>query len=346
MLLDDKKTCRFILSSLSGLGSLSDGYFSQHRPQLRQCWPNVISWSKAIFRGRKYSESPNLVGAFFYTIGKVFDVVSFVDLDLVNDAEILDFAIELWKGDEEDVISADRYSASPLLACLSVQEDQVNIFYERSAYDASLLVQTLLARFSAAVSPSPKRNTSMTSDLAELLCRFVKCGLKPVTKVLWFSVDVVPVLSHGLCALLDDTHQTAEHDFAVSCTFEVLAIFLLSSTTIVPNALRAGILRVLATVAAHPEKYKFEERPTGLLSGLQPNLVSKRVASAAVASMIRLGSKSDFDLPRLLQLASPSFREEWARFESVLLEHAVIFELFDRGYAEERGICASVRGLQ
>ncbi|KLO18172.1 hypothetical protein SCHPADRAFT_899970 [Schizopora paradoxa] len=342
--LDDKRMCRIVVSSLLGLGALKNTYFIGHKEQLRQCWPDVIDWSKAIFRGRKYRDidGPNLevAGAFMCGIGQIFDIVAHVDVELVNNDDIFHFALELWKGDEEHIIAPNLYSTCPLLACHSTSVDQVNRFGESSAYDPRLLVDIILVRFSAAVVPSPKGNIEMAADLADLLCRFVRCGTEPVMKTLMNSVDAVTVLIRGLNTVLDDAHQTAEHSYTILCAFEVIYTFFSFGVNVVQDAVHAGFLRVLFS-AADTKKYDFGEKPTTLLKHLQHNLVTKRVVTAAMTSMSTLASRRDFDLPRILRASTPIFQEEWKIFESLLLEHAIIFKLFDHGYAEEHGACAS-----
>ncbi|KLO18173.1 hypothetical protein SCHPADRAFT_925334 [Schizopora paradoxa] len=343
--LDNKTMCRLVISSLLGLGALSDAYFSKHEAQLRDCWPDIINWSKAILRGRRYNmaRSLDLAGAFFYAIGQIFDVVSFTDVELANNEDVFPFAVELWKGDEEHTILPDRYATKPLLACLSTDEDQVKTFCERSAYNPNLLVDVIFARFSTAVASTPKRKLEITADLSDLLSRFIQCGLKPIYNILRHSFGSITILCYDLNALLDDASQTPEHDYTLHCSFDVLCTLFYSSTTMKKNALRAGFLRVLVAVAADPKKYEFGERPTHLLSSLRCDLLGNDIISATLASMKRLASNVQIDLPRLLRSTTSGFQNAWKLFESTLLENAVIFELFGHGYVEERGKCASCR---
>ncbi|KLO18175.1 hypothetical protein SCHPADRAFT_132280 [Schizopora paradoxa] len=341
--LDNIRTCRVIVYSILGLGSLRDTYFSQHIQQLRQCWPDLVNWSKALFRGRKYREDCKPLRSLYFAINRVFDTVAVVDLDLVDNDDIFHFAVELWKGDEEDALSPERYATGPLIACLSKNPAQVNSFCERSAYDPYLFVETILARFHAAIFTFSTRRTDSTSDLADLLRRIVACSVEPILQVILNSKTALPILSRGLNSLLDDAHQTGEHNFTVRCAFEVIATFIGTKASILPATLRAGLLRVLLAVAANRERYYQGELAIAVIQELQTSLVIKSVVSAAVTSMNKLASNADFDMIWMLHSMDPEFRSDWLRFETLLIENHVVFELIGHGYTEERGTCASCR---
>ncbi|KLO18174.1 hypothetical protein SCHPADRAFT_886439 [Schizopora paradoxa] len=334
--LDNDKICRAVISCTLGIGALGSAYFTQHNQQFHQCWPHVISWYKAIFRGHKYRNGKDFIGTFFFAIAKMFGIAISIDSgqDLLCNEDIFHFAVDLWKGDEDGVLTPTFYATRPLLAYLSENEGQINSFCERSAYDPFLFVQTIIARFDTAVFSTPKGNAKIIADLADLLSRFVKGNVEPVTAVLLWSSNAIPALCRCLDALLDDVPQTEQHDFTIRWVFNVIVSFVTTNTVILPTTLRTGFLRVLITIAANPDKYEDEDQSTSVLSDIQPALALKSVVFAAINSMRILAHKTNFNLPRMLRSANPNFREEWKCFESRLLEHAVTYELLRHGVAK------------
>ncbi|KLO18180.1 hypothetical protein SCHPADRAFT_899975 [Schizopora paradoxa] len=337
-LLGDLKERQFVIISMSGLSALGVAYYSQYESHLVQCWPNAIAWAKAIFRLRLAQEP--LRGSCLNAIGKMFYLASIINADLLKDDNIFDFAIELWKGDgsEED----DSFSARPILSCLDIKENWIVDFYKRLGWDASFLVRTMLGRYTAAVASNPTFLTIITvTDISHLFYKFVQEGSPdPVVDYLTHYPAVIPTLIKGLQAVLEDTDQTSEHVYAIRCSFLVVATLAPFNINTMRCAIDSGILRASLAFASNPERFQCEQEAVSLMNALQPGLVFRSVASAAVASMKNLAAKKIFDLPQMLQSAPTLFREEWTRFESLLLEQAVIFNLFDNGFAVESGSCA------
>ncbi|KLO18170.1 hypothetical protein SCHPADRAFT_936433 [Schizopora paradoxa] len=322
------------------LSTLGSTYFSNHKPQLRQCWPNLISWAKALFRGRKYNE------LFLSTIDSYFNFAARFDPELLDEDDILDFAVELWNGEEEGVLERDRYATGALVSCLSIRVGQDVHFYNHSNCNAPILVQTLLARFAAACSSISER--CIPIDLLILLWELANSSVVQILDALRWSNDLVRVVCRGLVAIMDDfnLNQTDLHDDLVGNGMKVLSMFVPLSLGAMNDALRSGILQILLTVAGGEWRYKCGNRAEILISVLQPCLVLDPVVDSAKTSMAELAAKLYYDVRDALDEATPRFQEEWARFCSLLLEQDCVFRLFENGYAYECGVCASCRKIE
>lgn len=271
-------------------------------------------------------------------------MTSSLDLDLLKDNDSLEFAVELWKGHSPRK-KVDLFTTSPLLSCMTVKslnEKQVDYLYRHFDCKEHFIVRKLLVRFSAAAKSTPK-NTSATTDLADLLRRLASFSASPIAQAIMCS-DAVTVALEVMDALMDDPHQTPEHGFSVRFSFDFLLSMVPTGTEHMSEAVDAGVLGVLVKVAAN-QQYGCLEKPVYLLNELQMGLVFEEMVFSAVTSMSNL-AEGKYNLPQLLKLATPSFQAEWTRFESLLLEQAVIFNLFLNGYATERGSCAWVRKLR
>jgi len=328
---------RFVLT---GIGALGNKYFSRQGSHLRQCWPEVIKWGKAICEGRHYHEFDYV---FLRVIVQLFNIASSLDLDLLKDNDTLAFAVEIWKGHSFGG-EVDFFTTSPLLSCMTAKShNEKQVDYLDTHFDCKerLIVRKLLARFSAAVKSNPKDTTAIT-DLADLLWRLASFSASPIAQAITCS-NAIPVALEVMNLLMDDPHQTAEHGFSV----RFLLVFLLETvptgTDRIGEAIDSGVLGVLIRVAAN-QQYGCLEKPMYLLNELQLGLVFEEIAFSAVTTMGTL-ARGNFDLPQLLQLATPGFRAGWTRFESLLLEQAVVFNLFIDGYAPERGSCACCRKM-
>ncbi len=325
---------------MMGIDALGDKYFSRQGSHLQRCWPEVIKWGKTVFQDCRYHE---LDDAFLPVIERLFFMTSNVDLDLMKDDDTLEFAVELWKGHSTEtrrtVLRQVLYSR-----VWQRRPPKILVEYLHKHFDCEerLIVRKLLKRFSAAAKSTPK-NTTVTTDLADLLRKLASSGAISILEALMCS-DAITVVLDGLGAIMDDPHQTPEHGFSVQHSFDFLLSIVTTGTDHINEAIESGVLGVLVKLAAN-QQYGCLEKPVYLLNELQMGLVFEEIVFSAVTSMNTL-TKRNFDLPQLLQLATPGFRTEWTRFESLLLEQVVIFHLFVNGYATERGSCASVSELQ
>ncbi|KLO18171.1 hypothetical protein SCHPADRAFT_132203 [Schizopora paradoxa] len=333
-LLDDSKTCRSVMASIIGLSALGEDFYPNHKPLLRQCWPDFICWAKAIFRGRKYH------GMFLHALDTLFNEAAAVDIELIDNDDMFDFTIELWNGEEEGVLARNRYTLGPLSAILDLHEYQTEKFLTKIGSNAAILVQTLLSRIAAVSSSEIEKGGP-----ADLLIFLNKLSISSVDKILDAlirSTDLVPIVCHGLIAVLDAPNLTTMHRITTGYGFNVLAQFSITCAENICKALRNGILRIIFAVETNKSRNR-GERTTQVIHLFQRGLVFDYVVSAAVAAMNGLANKQNFDLTETLRSVTPEFRAEWMRFESLLLEQATIFKLINLGYAQESGICASCR---
>ncbi|KLO18181.1 hypothetical protein SCHPADRAFT_993787 [Schizopora paradoxa] len=341
-LLLDLDAREFVVTSMLGLAMLESSFFSKNRSIYFQCWPDVITWAKALFRSRLPQEIDGFHTTLLFAVSKIFTIVSIWNADLLGDDAVFDFAIELWKGDGSG--KEDSFTTKPILLCITADESKIARFFESLRCDAFFFVQTLLKRFSAAVS-SRHNDTLMSRDLADLMNKILhtsEAGRNPIQEQLLLSPgpDVIPTFLEGILALMGDTDQTSNHDVTIYSSF--LVVFALTPANLASTwrAFEFGVLNVLLRIAARSSRYNFEKHVTFLLKKLQLGLVCKHIASVAVRAMKRLSKAEDFDLLRSLRMAPSSFRDEWILFERLLLEQAVIFKLLAKGYAIEMGACA------
>ncbi|KLO18179.1 hypothetical protein SCHPADRAFT_936441 [Schizopora paradoxa] len=251
----------------------------------------------------------------------------------------------MWKGDGSE--KDDGFVTRPILSCLHTDKERINQFYERLNSDASFVVETMLERYSAAVVPTPRiDDIVIITDISDMICRFMnEGGPDSVNDYLTHSPDVIPLLLKGIRTVLQDTQHTAEHNYAVYCSFTFVASLAPFSESTMRSALVSGILNVSLEIASNPKLLKCGNRAESLINKLQSCLIFRPVTTAAVASINNLVTRRDFNLPQMLRSTNTLFRKEWTRFETLLLEQAVILSLFDNGFAVERGSCASCKTI-
>ncbi|KLO18178.1 hypothetical protein SCHPADRAFT_899974 [Schizopora paradoxa] len=328
---------------------LSEAYFVHHKPHLQKLWPDAIKWLRAILReGRPYIR-PLLFETVFPVGGQLFSLVGDLEPRLIVEEGALDLALELWKGadtNEDDEI--EGYTARPLLMCLNAQKGPAFLDVAEVATrlvddfdgDGDAVIETILDRLSTAAEESKCVNSLSTTDLLMLL-RILADSTQPSLLGALMSTDTIPIVVETLGILLCELSQTAEHDRSVELAFDFLSLMIPASTTSMHEAVDAGILKILLVVASEHQRYDCLEQPAALLNQFQTGIVFRSLASDMIASMNSIAtSENNFDLPQVLQLATPNFQREWKRFEALLLEQAIVFELFDYDYAPERGACA------
>ncbi|KLO17128.1 hypothetical protein SCHPADRAFT_926067 [Schizopora paradoxa] len=334
--LESPKAFRFVLTSLLGIGALgSCKYFPRNVDHLLKCWPETLKWGKAILQTRLFHD---LEETFFRCADGVFNMASGVDLDLMRDDSVLDFAVDLWKGHRIKG-KGEYFTTGPLLCCMTVKslnEKQVDYLYKFFACDERYIIRKLLRRFHKAGTSTPK-DTTATTDLSDLLRRLESFSKSPLSHEIRCT-NAIPIAISVMDALMDDPNQTPEHGFSVRFSLDFLLQIVPTQTNYIGEAISSGVIRTLVRVAAN-QQYKCLEKPVYLLNEIQLGLVFKDILTDAITSMKHI-AEGNLDVSRLLQSATLSFQEEWAKFSSLLLEHAVILELFDNDHGIERGSCA------
>lgn len=343
----------WIMESLLGIKKLGCSFFERdagHKQRFIRCWPHIFKWLNALLEFRPiYDEQNNYASV----AGESFNICRSVLPDVLNQDEVIEFAVRAWIG-FEDSDGGDRYTGRSLVACLmAIPADTANktrpIHQALCACDITIedVVNKLVTRINHAACHTLPPNVPRILTLSNMMVFLVQLrGESFIDSTLKPSVGRCFVST--LKYVLDDANRSADHVRGVHSLLLVICGSLSYQTVVYGVAvMNCGILSLLLRLVSCESESKSVSNSdcVSLASEILHQLLQCLVFTEMIPSCreeLRKLYSADLQLKARLKASPKRSREIWKAFETVLLEHVILVRLFTFGYAPEYGVCSNV----
>lgn len=331
---EEKRAFSFTRWGMVGIGNLSNvnGYFSRNAAntqQLTRSWPDIINTSRAIFRGQKFYGDESI---FLKFVSRFFPGAADASESFIEDDNVFDFAIELWKGQEVEGAN-ERFLVDPLCTCL-----------ENATHGRIKHLLRSLGSDEGALSRLKNADVTSVLSLALFLCRlFCLASEKPSFFSSILQIDTTPTVLGAMKRLLDDTIQTIYHVPAIKTVINLVCTIATAGPRFTVKLVESVLLPLLLRAASHPDLASLNFQ-CQIMEEIRRSLIFYDAIFTTTREMYSL-AEDGINVAQRLENSSEGFKELWMSFESLLLEQISVLHLFDRGFARELGVCANVSKL-
>lgn len=328
--------------ALTGLSALESEVINRQSALVRcliQCWAPLLNWSKAILYGHHFFGAYKL---FFSNMTGIFNLYKMVRGSLLENNDVFDFAVDLWKG-VEVAGGVEYYMEEALFACLSTSNSrQIDRFQARSGYTSSEIVKKCVNRMENAATSKPRDIEKIVTSVS-FLGKLVNFTTHPIADaILARNSKVAATICSNMKHLLDDKDTSPEYLTATRLSLNFLNGYTQGRPENVAELIEHGLLLNLFYAVSTDPAQDVEEisRYIACLQFFLPSVAHERALLSLKDAAFELFGRHPF--LKLLQSTHSQFQRAWVIFEAVFLEQMLLYSLFEKGYDRERGACANV----
>ncbi|KLO05002.1 hypothetical protein SCHPADRAFT_1003109 [Schizopora paradoxa] len=327
----------WVSASLAGIAGITGDMIVAEKDlgqRVTDCWSDIVKWAKVIV---VHKPIHGLFKSYCEAMERIFNLILLISESLLESEEVYDLSIDLWKG--EELLGVDCHTEMPLLGCITMPIDRkFDRLLERTGYSETQIVKKIVHRLRCAIAANPIEHQNIITSVC-LLGNMVDASPHSLsTTVLWSEAPSVMLSS--LSRLVNDKEDHSFRKSSISATLGFLNGYIEDGPEHVEELMQHGFLyNVLKSASVDLDKGD-EELTSSCIKDLLPSLTYNSTLWSVIEDGFADFYKGGHSLAIQLKKTRANFQSTWKTLESLLVEQLLLYLLFEKGYARERGACA------
>ncbi len=252
----------WITLSLTGLSELTSGMVDSGgvlARRLAACWPDIMKWAKAIML-EDHVDGPFEPSTFFESIGPIFNTIHLVSTSALEEKDVYDLAVDLWKGKEMSGIN--YHTELPLFECMLPDSTlHVDRLLERSGYQDIQVVEKIVERMKcASIAKSSQANAKIFMVSVGMLHALIESRPHPISTAVLCS-EAPNAVSSNLGRLVVDNDDSPIYQSAIFAALSFLQVFIQYNPHNATEMMENGLLfNILKTASIRPYRVQKKSR--------------------------------------------------------------------------------------